>query len=187
MNPQSQNTENKAFMPIDKWQQINEFAYDGGASAIKTGFFAFKGDRNDGKVYSNVVGARVLCKAQGLTGAEKKICRTQILAKCGRKPVCSGLFSKKCRNRKSDWLKCAQGVEYTPVLEDAYDDLVDESGLGDGSGAGEGYPAKESGMDMNTKILIGAGLGLLIIGSAAALIIAGKGKKAMPQPNPMQR
>jgi hypothetical protein len=179
----------------DRFRQINEFAYDGSSQSVTNDFFANNG-------YSNAVGKRVLCKAQWLTGLERRICGAQILSKCGRKPVCSGIVSKKCKQKKEDWLKCAQGVSFVPNPNDTTggggtgSETAPDSGAGAGAGTGtgagdgSGAPEKDSAetiMGINKNLLIYGGLGLLLIGGTVAVIASRKNKKSMVQSAPVRR
>ena len=73
-----------------------------------------------------------LCKAAGLTGAEKRACKKNVKNICGRKP----LFG---RAKKEGWLKCAEGAVVTPeqAAKEAAEALVPPSeerkGLGTGA------------------------------------------------------
>jgi len=60
--------------------------------------------------FNSVQGKGKLCKAGGLTGADKKACAKNIKAKCGKKPM----FGKA---KKEAWSQCASALVVTP--EDA--------------------------------------------------------------------
>lgn len=150
------------------------FAYDGGATAIDTNFFSCGGNKSKEKEgdFSNVVGKRILCKAQGLSGAEKNLCEKQILAKCGRKPFCPPIFgSAKCFKRRLDWGDCAkaQAVESAGTISDtggAGSIGGDDNSVGGGAGTGEKTAGTPSWV---LPVAIGAAI-LLVVGVSAALI-----------------
>jgi hypothetical protein len=156
---------------------------------VTNDFFANNG-------YSNAVGKRVLCKAQWLSGVDRKICGAQILSKCGRKPVCVGIVSKKCRQKKADWLKCAQGVSYTPNPNDTTGtgdgSSKDEStGAGAGVGAGDSGAGTDAGADkifgIDKNYVIYGGLGLLLIGGTIAVVAVSRKHKKSLAPAPVRR
>ncbi len=169
----------------DRFNQIHDFAFVGDARSIsKTNeFFA-------------VVGKRVLCKAQGLSGAERALCTAQILAKCGRKPHAIAV-TKKQKSDNAKWETCGQGVTYNPVgdLADTTagkDGSVDAgagtvgsgSGTGgDGTGTSDGTGGLKTGTIDWTKIAIYSGLGILLVGGTVALVKHSKKVHAMKTAN----
>lgn len=150
------------------------FALDGRKPSATSEFFAFRDDKN----YSNVVGKRVLCKAQGLTGQERRLCEAQILAKCGRKPHAIAI-TKKQKADNAKWEVCGQGVSYTPVGDlstgggtSPKDSSVTDTVTGAGTDANSG----SSGIGATDwkRVAIYAGAGILLIGG---IIVVSKGIK----------
>jgi|CXWL01.1.fsa_nt_gi hypothetical protein len=131
----------------------------------------------NGEPFSNAVGKRILCKAQGLTGAEKRMCGTQILSKCGRKKICPPLIAgKKCREYNDKWLKCAQGVQYVG-LPDNTSVIPPDTSTGTDTGTGAGADEKKT-IDVGANWMpyaIGGGILLLAVG-AFYMIKKGKAK-----------
>lgn len=165
---------------IDRFDAINEFSYSGRP---------FLADDD----FSNAIGKKILCKAQGLTGADRKMCESKILAKCGRKPVCSsslalgiltggastaGISPKKCKEKKDAWAKCSQGVTY--ISPDTGEDFGADTG------------AEDFGVDTEEKLglpnwVIPAAIGvsaLLLVGIGFAVVSARKRKLSSMQAIP---
>lgn len=198
MNTDSYLLANQEPMVItDRFRQIHDFAFDGGRKpSVYTNDF-FGSDGGDDQYWANAVGKRVLCKAQWLTGLERNVCGAQILAKCGRKPICSGIVSRKCKTRKGDWLKCAQGVSYVPNPNDpttgagSKDESLADSGAGVGAGdSGVGTGADVGGdkiFGIDKRYVLYGGLALLLIGGGVAVATHRKNKKAMMQTVPVRR
>jgi len=107
-------------------------------SVSKNRFFATGGE------FSEVAGKGKLCKAAGLTGAEKKACTQNIKSKCGKKPFCVGLVSRNCKAKKAKWETCASSQVVSPeqAAQDAAEKLVPDTA--------------DSGMGIGVKLMIGA-------------------------------
>lgn len=105
---------------------------------VKGGFFAatdtlirqpVRGGTLDN--FSAMAGKGKLCKMSGLSGADKKSCKKNIKATCGRKP----LFG---RAKKDAWSKCASSAVVSPEqqAQEMAEKLVPttkQSGMGTGA------------------------------------------------------
>lgn len=81
--------------------------------------------------FSNVAGKGKLCKGAGLSGAEKRACKKNIKATCGRKPMFG-------RAKKDKWATCAGANVVTPEqsAQETADKLVptrEDEGLSTGA------------------------------------------------------
>ena len=81
--------------------------------------------------FNNIAGKGKLCKSAGLSGADKKSCKQNIKATCGRKP----LFG---RAKKDAWSKCASSAVVSPEQQahEMAEKLVPTTRDGNGIGTG---------------------------------------------------
>lgn len=118
----------------DAPNKVADYAADGGGrleyDIVKGGFFPFNSNQSkvaninlrqatpvlpskfsDDTDFNNVAGKGKLCKAAGLTGADKSACKSSIIKKCGHQPFCPPIFgSSKCFKKRLDWEDCAKAV-----------------------------------------------------------------------------
>ena len=207
MNPQPQIIDIQKTTPRDAWEQImtsqfmpafeqgyvpaNGSADNGIRNPEDSKFLAvnlnsskaninMSGGSNNGSVLnpsareflavSGAVKRKVFCKAAGLSGKELRLCKAKIKAVCGRKP----LFGA---DKKNKWADCARNlfVEYEKEVKAGVPE-PEEDIPGKGGAIDTG-----TGMDMTTKIAIGAGV-LLLVGGAIALIAAARKRRVITQP-----
>jgi hypothetical protein len=116
---------------------------------------------NNSDDYNEAAGKKKLCKAAGLTGAEKKACKKKIVSDCGHK----GLFPS--RVKKEKWLACANAIAISTEqsAKEAADELMSPSG------------EREIGLSTGAKFMIGA----TIIGAIALIGFTIVGKKSQQQ------